>query len=144
MLSITKTVTFDAAHLLTGHPGQCRNLHGHTYRVTVELSAPARTAAIPGDPEDMVLDFKRLKGILRELIVEPCDHAFLHDPASPVEADIAGVLARHGLRVYALPGRTTSENLAQHFFRKLAAYPLPVTAVTVAETPDSTATYREP
>ena len=41
MTTVTKTVKFDAAHVLTDHQGLCRNLHGHTYRVDVSVSAEA-------------------------------------------------------------------------------------------------------
>lgn len=140
MLIVTKTVSFDAAHLLTGHGGQCRNLHGHTYRVTVELG---NVPHIPGQPEDMVMDFKEVKAVLNEEVVTCCDHAFLCDTQSPVECDIAETLRRHGLRVYELPHRSTSELLARHFFEKIAARGLPVTAVSVSETPESCATYRK-
>lgn len=139
MLTVAKTVAFDAAHLLTGHGGQCRNLHGHTYRVTVELG---NVPPLPGQPEDMVMDFKELKAVLNEEIVAPCDHAFLCDTQSDVERDIAATLRRHGLRVYELPHRSTSECLAAHFFGKLKARGLPVTALSVSETPESLATYR--
>lgn len=139
MLTVAKTVTFDAAHLLTGHGGQCRNLHGHTYRVTVELG---NVPPLQGQPEDMVMDFKELKAVLNEEIVAPCDHAFLCDTQSDVERDIAATLRRHGLRVYELPHRSTSECLAAHFFGKLKARGLPVTALSVSETPESLATYR--
>lgn len=139
MLTVSKTVTFDAAHLLTGHGGQCRNLHGHTYRVTVELG---NVPPLEGQPEDMVMDFKELKTVLNEEIVSPCDHAFLCDTQSEVECDIAATLRRHGLRVYDLPHRSTSECLAAHFFQKLRNRGLPVTAVSVSETPASVATYR--
>ncbi|MBQ9693329.1 MAG: 6-carboxytetrahydropterin synthase QueD [Kiritimatiellae bacterium] len=139
MLIITKTISFDAAHLLTGHGGQCKNLHGHTYRVEVELG---NTPPLAGQPVDMVMDFKELKAVLQEEIVAPCDHAFLYDRSSPVESDIAATLIKHGLRVYPMCCRTTSENLAQHFFKKIADRGLPVTAVSVSETPESCATYR--
>lgn len=140
MLIVTKTVSFDAAHLLTGHGGQCRNLHGHTYRVTVELG---NVPHIPGQPEDMVMDFKEVKAVLNEEVVTCCDHAFLCDTQSEVECDIAATLRRHGLRVYELPHRSTSELLARHFFEKIEARGLPVTAVSVSETPESCATYRK-
>lgn len=139
MLIVTKAISFDAAHLLTGHGGQCKNLHGHTYRVTVELG---NTPPIPGQPEDMVMDFKEVKAVLQEEVVACCDHAFLYDTESEVESDIAATLQKHGLRTYPLPHRTTSEQLAKHFFEKIAKRGLPVTAVSVSETPDSTATYR--
>ena len=139
MLIVTKTVSFDAAHLLTGHAGQCRNLHGHTYQLTVELG---NVPPIPGQPEDMVMDFKEVKSVLQEEIVSCCDHAFLYNTTSAVESDIASVLQKHGLRVYPRPHRTTSELLAKHFFAKIAARGLPVTAVSLRETPESCATYR--
>ena len=52
MTTVTKTVRFDAAHILTNHRGLCKNLHGHTYRVDVSVSADC-----PCD--DMVIDFIR-------------------------------------------------------------------------------------
>ncbi len=140
MLVITRSCSFDAAHLLTGHAGQCRNLHGHTYRVTVELSAAARPDS---PPDDMVMDFKDLKQVMQTVIAEPMDHAFIYDATSEVEADIAASLLRHGLRTAALPFRSTSENLARHFFSLLRKAGLPVSAVSVSETPASSATYRE-
>jgi 6-pyruvoyltetrahydropterin/6-carboxytetrahydropterin synthase len=139
MLIVSKTVSFDAAHLLTGHGGQCKNLHGHTYRVSVELAADA---PVPGQPEDMVMDFRELKEVLKTEVVAPCDHAFLYDTESAVECDIAATLQKHGLRTYAMGYRSTSENLARHFFEKIAARGLPVMAVSVSETPESCATYR--
>ena len=139
MLIITKTISFDAAHLLTGHGGQCKNLHGHTYNVVVELG---NTPPLPGQPADMVMDFKELKAVLQEEIVASCDHAFLYDQTSAVESDIAATLMKHGLRVYPMTSRSTSENLARHFFEKIAKRGLPVTAVSVSETPESCATYR--
>ena len=41
MLKATKTVRFDAAHILTNHQGLCKNLHGHTYRVDVTKALKA-------------------------------------------------------------------------------------------------------
>lgn len=139
MLVVTKTVSFDAAHLLTGHGGLCKNLHGHTYKVIVELG---NTPPLPGQPEDMVMDFKELKIVLQEEIVNPCDHTFLYDHSSEVEVDIAATLMKHGLRTYALNYRSTSENLARHFFDKIKKRGLPVISVSVSETPESCATYR--
>ncbi len=139
MLIVTKTLSFDAAHLLTGHAGLCRNLHGHTYKVTVELG---NVPPMAGQPEDMVMDFKDLKTVMEEDIAACCDHTFLYDSESEVECDIAATLRRHGLRTYAMPYRTTSENLARHFFEKVRARGLPVTAVSVRETDSSCATYR--
>jgi len=32
---VTRSFTFEAAHQLPWHPGKCRDLHGHGYRLEV-------------------------------------------------------------------------------------------------------------
>jgi len=134
MLTVSKECRFDAAHVLTHHAGQCRNLHGHTYRVIVEVAESA-------DSEDMVIDFKDLKQVMRAVILERFDHAFLFDEASASECEIAAVITRHVMRSVGLPFRSTAENLARHFFRELEAR-VKVVSVKVYETPESCAEYR--
>ena len=63
MLTITKSVKFDAAHVLTNHNGLCKNLHGHTYRVDVSVRQAAN------DSSDMVMDFKDVKSICDETVI---------------------------------------------------------------------------
>ena len=55
MTTVTKTVKFDAAHILTNHDGLCKNLHGHTYRVDISVSQADSI------DQDMVIDFAKLK-----------------------------------------------------------------------------------
>ena len=110
MITVTKTVRFDAAHVLTNHKGLCKNLHGHTYRVDVSL------AQAEGDQSDMVMDFKDIKTIANEVICEKFDHAFIYNTTSEGECEIAAVVERHGMRTVPVPFRSTAENLAKHFF----------------------------
>lgn len=135
MLTVFKECRFDAAHVLTHHTGQCRNLHGHTYRVIVEVSG-----CKPGC--DMVIDFKDLKHLIEELILSRFDHAFIYDKTSPGECEIAAVIQKQGMKSVALPYRSTAENLAKYFFETLAER-IDVAAVKVFETPDSCAEYRK-
>ena len=137
MMKVTKTMHFDAAHVLTNHQGMCRNLHGHTYRVDVTV------AQEPSDTKDMVIDFKDLKLVCEELILSRFDHAFIYDKTSPGECEIADVLKKHDLRTVALPFRSTAEDLARHFFALLRARIPGVASVKVWETPDSSAEYSE-
>lgn len=135
MLTVFKECRFDAAHLLTNHAGQCKNLHGHTYRVIVGV-----TGSDAGP--DMVIDFKDLKRLMEEVIINRFDHAFLYDQSSESECEIAEVIAKHGMKRVALPFRSTAENLARYFFDALAER-IPLTSVRVYETPDSCAEYRK-
>ncbi len=134
MLTVSKQCQFDAAHVLTNHAGQCKNLHGHTYRVLVEVAEGAGGS-------DMVIDFKDLKQVIRETILERFDHAFIYDVNSGSECEIAAVIAKHGMRSVGLPFRSTAENLARHFFAELARA-LNVVSVKVFETPESCAEFK--
>ena len=135
MLTITKSVKFDAAHVLTNHKGLCKNLHGHTYRVDVSV----RQAA--DDRADMVMDFKDVKRICEETVLSKFDHAFIYDETSAAESEIAAVVVKHGMRAAALPFRSTAENLAQWIFNALKMRIDGLHAVRVYETADSCAEY---
>ena len=136
MTIVTKTVRFDAAHVLTNHCGLCRNLHGHTYRVDVSVSRS------DDDPCDMVMDFKDLKRMAVESICDVFDHAFIYNTESPAEREIAAVVEKHGMRVAPLPFRSTAENLARHFYGALLPRVPGLVAVKVWETADSCAEFR--
>ena len=137
MLTVTKSIKFDAAHILTNHQGLCKNLHGHTYRVEGGVAQP------PDDTADMVIDFKDLKRVGEEEIVSRFDHAFIYNTGSEAEREIAEVVARHGMRTAAVPFRSTAENLARHFFGELKAHLPGIKSVRVWETADSCAEYSE-
>lgn len=137
MIAVTKTVKFDAAHILTNHAGLCKNLHGHTYRVDVSV------AQAPDDESDMVIDFKELKRIATETICDRFDHAFIYSTASEGEREIAAVVERHGMRTVAIPFRSTAENLARMFYGEMKSKIPNLASVKVWETADSCAEYGE-
>ena len=137
MTTVTKTVRFDAAHILTNHNGLCKNLHGHTYRVDVSV------AQGDGDTRDMVIDSKDLKRIASEVVCERFDHAFIYNTESAGEREIAAVVEKNGMRTVPIPFRSTAENLAKMFFGELKARIPGLSAVKVWETADSCAEYRE-
>ncbi|MBO7166245.1 MAG: 6-carboxytetrahydropterin synthase QueD [Kiritimatiellae bacterium] len=137
MLTVTKSIKFDAAHILTNHQGLCKNLHGHTYRVEATVMQQ------PGVESDMVIDFKDLKKICEELIISRFDHAFIYNSESAGESEIAAVVLKNGMRVVALPFRSTAENLAQYFFKELKMRVKGLVSLRLWETPDSFAEYKE-
>lgn len=136
MITVTKFVTFDAAHVLTNHQGLCKNLHGHTYRVELTVAQP------DNDSADMVIDFKELKRLAGEVICDRFDHSFIYNTRSEGEREIAAVLERHGMRTTPLDFRSTAENLARYFFGELRAKVPNLCAVRVWETASSSAEYR--
>jgi 6-pyruvoyltetrahydropterin/6-carboxytetrahydropterin synthase len=72
MYELTVKSHFDAAHALTGYPGECRDLHGHTW--DVEATVAGETL----DDIGIVYDFKDLKRDLAAVLA-PLDHAYLNE-----------------------------------------------------------------
>jgi len=78
---------FAAAHRLVGSGGKCESLHGHNFRVTLEVIGDRL------DETGMLMDFGDLKKILRAVLAE-LDHTDLNEhPAfsgsSPSSENIA-------------------------------------------------------
>ena len=136
MITVTKTVKFDAAHVLTNHQGLCKNLHGHTYRVDVSVTQSE------GGADDMVIDFKELKRLASEVICDRFDHAFIYNTESAGEREIAAVVEKNGMRTVAIPFRSTAENLAKMFYGELKSRIPGLSAVKVWETAESCAEYK--
>lgn len=103
------------AHRLPEHTGGCRNVHGHSYRMWVELA---------GEPNDqgMVLDYFTLKEIVDPLIAE-IDHSFLCDRSDRLIVDF---LKSSGLKAAYVDFPTTAENIAKWFFERLITLLIPM------------------
>lgn len=129
--------SFDAAHFLKGHPGKCRNLHGHRWRVVAHL----RSQTLSPLPQErgMVMDFSALKKQLGALCAR-LDHSLIYETGSlsPVTED---ALRAEDFRLVALPFPPTAEELARYFYEELQAGQCAVERVEVYETPDNCAAF---
>lgn len=75
-IRVTKKFSFEMAHALEGHDGKCRNIHGHSYFLYVTLlGTPINDST--SSKNGMVLDFADLKVIVKQLVVDPLDHALM-------------------------------------------------------------------
>jgi 6-pyruvoyltetrahydropterin/6-carboxytetrahydropterin synthase len=88
-----KVVTdFAAAHALRGYPGECSRLHGHNWKVEVEVIAVAL------DEVGMGIDFKAIKATAKEALSR-LDHRHLNeikpfDVINPTAENLAAYLYR--------------------------------------------------
>ena len=72
-MRVRRLFEFEAAHALPNHPGQCREMHGHSYRLAVTVERAV-------DPvSGLAMDFSHLKRVVREHVVEVLDHRTLND-----------------------------------------------------------------
>jgi 6-pyruvoyltetrahydropterin/6-carboxytetrahydropterin synthase len=118
-----KVVTdFASAHTLRDYPGACARMHGHNWKVEVEVVANRL------DPLGMGVDFKVIKQATRET-ADRLDHRYLNEIAPFTEIN------------------PTAENLAAYFYEtlsgKLNDTQVRVRSVTLWETERACARYSE-
>ncbi|AKO30587.1 6-carboxy-5,6,7,8-tetrahydropterin synthase [[Haemophilus] ducreyi] len=138
MFKIAKEFSFDMAHMLDGHDGKCQNLHGHTYKLQVEVSGELVSN---GAKRGMVMDYSDLKSIVKREILDLMDHAYIYDLNNERESQVAQLLLELYSKVYGIPSRTTAEQIAKYMFEKLAQVGLPVSLIRLWETPTSYCEY---
>ena len=88
VLRITKEFRFEGAHALPGYDGKCRNIHGHSYLMYVTVKGENLNGT-SSPKEGMVVDFKQLKAIVNENIVDVLDHALIMHAVSPLSQELA-------------------------------------------------------
>lgn len=128
MYELTVTKSFSAAHKLDGYKGDCSRLHGHTWFVE---------AAVKGSQLDelgMLVDFKRIENFLTD-ITDELDHNCLNelvvfDGSTPLKNPTAENIARYIYKILSSKVSTEFPNIT-------------IVRVTVWESPNSSATYRE-
>jgi 6-pyruvoyltetrahydropterin/6-carboxytetrahydropterin synthase len=84
VIRISKEFKFEMAHALMGYDGPCRNIHGHSYGLTITIAGtPIRDES--QTKLGMVMDFGDLKKIVRETVINEFDHALLLNSKMPDE-----------------------------------------------------------
>jgi len=113
---------FDAAHQLRGYKGKCENIHGHNWKVEIEVISENLNEI------GIAIDFKELKKISDEVVSE-LDHTFINEipPFNQINP--------------------SSENIAKWIYlnlkSKLEKIPVKLFSVTVWESDNAGATYFE-
>lgn len=128
---------FDSAHFLSGYDGKCANIHGHRWRVVVEVQSEALQSS--GPLEGMVVDFGDIKKDLKTL-VDQYDHALIYQKDT-MRVLTLQCLNEDGFNLIEVDFRPTAECFAFHFFELMNQNEYDVKRVTVYETPTNCAVY---
>ncbi|MGA3301492.1 MAG: 6-carboxytetrahydropterin synthase QueD [Candidatus Acidiferrales bacterium] len=114
---------FAAAHNLRNYKGKCENLHGHNYKVRVNLTGPQL------DETGLLYDFVHLKQVIQG-VLRTLDHKYLNE-LKPFD-----VL------------NPSAENIAKHIYdetsKQMRTTPngAAISSITVWESEVTAATYR--
>ncbi len=131
MYSVTKRIDFCYGHRLLDYDGICKHPHGHN--AVVEIDVAAETL----DRRNMVTDFTDIKRIVKTWIDRELDHKMILRADDP----LVKVLQDMGEPIFVVDSNPTVERIARLIFDISREHGLPVSRVTVWETPTSWATY---
>ncbi|WP_445453595.1 6-pyruvoyl trahydropterin synthase family protein [Flavobacterium sp. 25HG05S-40] len=116
-IRITKQFSFETGHALYGYDGKCKNVHGHSYKLSVTVIGKP-ISDNTNVKFGMVIDFSDLKKIVKEEIVDIFDHATVFNQNTP-HVELAAELKNRGHHVILVDYQPTSENMVTDFAQKI-------------------------
>lgn len=116
-IRITKQFSFETGHALYGYDGKCKNVHGHSYKLSVTVSG-SPISDTNNVKYGMVIDFGDLKKIVNEEIVDVFDHATVFNKNTP-HVELAMELKKRGHHVLLVDYQPTSEMMVIDFAEKI-------------------------
>lgn len=139
MYSLKTEHSFDSAHFLSGYNGKCSNIHGHRWRVIIEVMS--NKVESEGQTRGMIVDF----GILKEDVKREADY-FDHSliiEKNTLKLKTLEALNEEGFKIITVDFRPTAENFAKYFYDKFISLGYIVRRSIVYETPNNCAEYCE-
>ena len=124
--------SFDSAHFLARYNGKCRNIHGHRWRVVIEIAGENLD-------DGMVVDFTDIKAALKAL-TDNLDHSLVMEKDT-LKSQTYECLVDEGFRIMIMDFRPTAENFAKYFFDEIKNKGFNIRAAEVYEKPNNCARY---
>lgn len=118
-IRITKQFNFETAHALYGYDGKCKNIHGHSYKLSVTVIGTP-ISDTNHVKYGMVIDFGDLKKIVKEEIVDQFDHATVFNQNTP-HIELANELKSRDHHVILVDYQPTSENMVVDFANRITS-----------------------
>ena len=116
-IRITKQFTFETGHALYGYDGKCKNVHGHSYKLSVTVIG-SPISDMNNVKFGMVIDFTDLKKIVKEEVVDQFDHATVFNKHTP-HLELAHELQNRNHHVILVDYQPTSENMVIDFAERI-------------------------
>ncbi|MDP4115074.1 MAG: 6-carboxytetrahydropterin synthase QueD [Bacteroidota bacterium] len=113
-MKIAKEFRWEMGHRLPNHFGKCKNVHGHSYKMLVELEGDVAESG-------MILDYFDLKQIVKP-IVEEMDHAFM---VNKKDVEIVDLLDKLNSKKVIIDFDSTVENICLFILHKLEKHEFP-------------------
>jgi 6-pyruvoyltetrahydropterin/6-carboxytetrahydropterin synthase len=113
-VKIAKEFHWEMGHRLPEHFGKCKNIHGHSYRMIVELEG-----SLNGN--GMIMDYYDLKKLVAP-VIEELDHAFM---VYREDKEIISFLESVKSKKVIVGFQSTVENICKYILAELSRQDLP-------------------
>jgi len=119
-MKIAKEFRWEMGHRLPEHFGQCKNIHGHSYKMIVEFEGEL-------DKNQMVIDYYDVEKIINP-VIEKLDHAFMVNKDDKVVVDF---LDKLGSKKVVVDFNSTAENICGFLLSEIKKFSLPTNLSSV-------------
>lgn len=107
-MKIAKEFKWEMGHRLTFHEGGCKNLHGHSYKMMIELEGKE-------DEHGMVMDYYDVSKIVKP-VIEKLDHSFM---AYENDTPLLEVLEKLNSKKVIVNFESTVENICKYLLKEI-------------------------
>lgn len=113
-MRIAKEFKWEMGHRLTFHEDKCKNLHGHSYKMMVEIEGKP-------DKNGMVLDYYIMKELF-DPVIDKLDHGFI---VLDTDKELIDFLIKFDSKHVVVNFEPTAENLCIYFLDEIKNIKLP-------------------
>ena len=113
-MKIAKEFRWEMGHRLPDHFGQCKNIHGHSYKMLVEFDGEL-------NKDEMVIDYYDVEKIINPIIAK-LDHAFMVNKDDKI---ILGFLEKMNSKKVVVDFQSTAENICSYLLNEIRQASLP-------------------
>jgi 6-pyruvoyltetrahydropterin/6-carboxytetrahydropterin synthase len=113
-MKIAKEFRWEMGHRLPEHFGQCKNIHGHSYKMLVEIEGEL-------NKDEMVIDYYDVEKIINPIIGK-LDHAFMVNKNDKVVLEF---LEKMNSKKVIVDFQSTAENICLYLLNEIKKVSLP-------------------
>ena len=113
-MKIAKEFRWEMGHRLPDHFGQCKNIHGHSYKMLVEFDGEL-------NKDEMVIDYFDVEKIINPIIAK-LDHAFMVNKDDKI---VLGFLEKMNSKKVVVDFQSTAENICSYLLNEIRQASLP-------------------
>jgi len=113
-MKVAKEFKWEMGHRLPEHFGNCKNIHGHSYKMIIEFEGEL-------NKDEMIIDFYDIDKIIKPLI-EKLDHAFM---VNTKDKDVIDFLDKIKSKKLVVDFNSTVENICNFILDEIKKFELP-------------------